>query len=533
MASTGSMMSRSLAAAAILLLAVVHQVGAQSTTLLNSPSEYFGGSNAENDVYLTWADSRALTYDSSIFMPSAADPAVGAAVHWSLIDDSIYLAVAVRATGWVGFGLSENGGMQGADVILFKANTPDELVDAYILDERLPIADDCQSWNFTSSQTDDGFLIFEAVRLLDTGDPQDRVILDDASRMIASTRIIAAWGDAPEVGYHGTNRARAAVRWFDNLDEQEIFTRTMEQNAAGSFKIGASDHPINAVDTAYVKFCASHQDILAQGVPTIDKMSIIGFEPIVSASSAPFVHHFTVRASQGENNGYSATCGGTFPTTIELAYAWAPGEGPFALPSNIGAPYGGLDGFKSFVLEIHYNNPDMVQGLIDSSGVRFYYTTEPREIEIGILTLGDPLMGLRGQALGNGLSSHSFRCPGSCSSTALQQPVTVLREYLHMHQTGKSMVNEQIRDGEIIRTSAIDFFNFDQQGNQAVQQDPFEVLPGDSFNTVCYYQSQDGNSVFVHEFRLLLPPSSSLQRIAVDLRIQLGHQRVRRRMDRA
>jgi len=53
------------------------------------------------------------------------------------------------------------------------------------------------------------------------------------------------------------------------------------------------------------------------------------------------------------------------------------------------------------------------------------------------------------------------------------------------------MYNEHIRNGEVIRTSVVDFFDFDQQGSQPVQQETFEILPGDSFRTRCYFNGDD------------------------------------------
>jgi len=476
----------------IFLLAVL-AVGASAQSLLNSPSSYFGGT--DNIVYRTWAESRASIYASSIFLPSNADPEAGAAIHWNIDGDTLSLAVAARATGWLGFGISENGGMQGADMVLFAANKPDELVDSYVLEERLPLTDCQSSWNLVSSQTNDGFLIFEATRLLDTGDAQDRAIIDDSNQAVPATRIIAAWGDSPQVSYHGNNRVRGAVRWFGDKDEQAAFEQRMLANAEGSFVVRASNYPVKSNDTEYASFCVSKDDILAQDVPDVDNLMIIGYEPIVDEDSKAFVHHFTITGSRDSNNALIGDCEDGFENAFELVYVWAPGEGPFALPDNLGAPYGGVGGFGSFQMETHYNNPELVQGILDSSGVRFYYTTQPREFEMGVLQLGDPDVDLFGQQVGNGISSHSFGCPGACSSFAVQQPVTVLREYLHMHRSGTRAVNQQIRNGQVVRSGSIDFFNFDQQGNQAVVQAPFEVEPGDSFNTVCYYQS-DGNKVF-------------------------------------
>jgi hypothetical protein len=164
------------------------------------PVTYFDGT--DHDAYLKWLQDSS--YERSTFLPSPEGPSTGAALHWNITNDSIYLAVAARATGWVGFGVAESGGMKGADSVIFMA-ADNALIDSYILEERLPIPDDCQSWTLLNSQTDGGFLIFEAVRLLDTGDPQDRLIVEDGDQALPSSRIIAAWSDSDYLQYHGSN----------------------------------------------------------------------------------------------------------------------------------------------------------------------------------------------------------------------------------------------------------------------------------------------------------------------------------------
>jgi len=49
-----------------------------------------------------------------------------------------------------------------------------------------------------------------------------------------------------------------------------------------------------------------------------------------------------------------------------------------------------------------------------------------------------------------------------------------------------------MRDGQVIRSAAVDFWDFDQNGDQAVQQGSFEIMPGDAFRTRCYFDSNDG-----------------------------------------
>lgn len=149
----------------------------------------------------------------------------------------------------------------------------------------------------------------------------------------------------------------------------------------------------------------------------------------------------------------------------------------------------GANGFKTFQLETHYNNPWLDEGVVDSSGVRLYYTTKKREQEYGMILIGDPLVRLQGTPAGP--ASHQFDCPSSCSSLSLNTSVTVLREYLHMHRTGDAMQNQHIRNGQVIREGRVDFFDFNHQGAYGIQQEPFTIEPGDSFRTTCQYSSPD------------------------------------------
>lgn len=74
----------------------------------------------------------------------------------------------------------------------------------------------------------------------------------------------------------------------------------------------------------------------------------------------------------------------------------------------------------SLGVQIHYNNPSLVNGVMDRSGVRLYYTEELRAMDAGLLQIGDPLVALGDPTYGltmlpDGKSMYSFLCPSSCS----------------------------------------------------------------------------------------------------------------------
>jgi len=163
------------------------------------------------------------------------------------------------------------------------------------------------------------------------------------------------------------------------------------------------------------------------------------------------------------------------------------------LPEHVGVPFFGEGNFNSINIQIHYDNPLEIENQYDSSGMRFYYVLEPREQEATYLQVGDPLIRLRDVEIGDGLSEWSFDCASTCSSFALGgQPVTVISEGLHMHKSGVRMIHSQIRNGQVVRSAKIDVYDFEHQGNFEPRNVPYEVQPGDSFQTTCYYR--DGNT---------------------------------------
>jgi len=128
--------------------------------------------------------------------------------------------------------------------------------------------------------------------------------------------------------------------------------------------------------------------------------------------------------------------------------------------------------------------------LIDNSGVRLYFTTDVRPIEVGITETEDPFVALRDTFINEeGLTQYQFECPGSCTQSNMDSLVTVIREFLHMHANGVAATNELIRDGDVVHRGEIQYFDFEQQGNMAVQQQPYQVQPGDGFRTSCTFQT--------------------------------------------
>lgn len=68
--------------------------------------------------------------------------------------------------------------------------------------------------------------------------------------------------------------------------------------------------------------------------------------------------------------------------------AWAMGADAFVYPEETGLSIGGANFNPYVMLEVHYNNPELHQGIIDSSGIRFVLTKSLRKYDAGVIELG-------------------------------------------------------------------------------------------------------------------------------------------------
>jgi DOMON domain len=255
------------------------------------PNEYFAGT--DHDAYIAWYQNvaapkytgSAFVYESSQNKRSTpSEQREGVAIHWYVDESYVYVAVAARAQdGWLALGLAEAGGMKGADMVVYETSKPNVLLDAHVLTERVPIMDVCQDWSFVNAVNEDGFLIFEGKRLLDTGDGQDHAIVDDTETFIPAQRIIAAWGNTTStMTYHGpNNRVRGAIRIYGTTDEVTQF-QSVIAGADGYFDLIVNNHTLENVTTKYVEFCFNWDtDIVPQLVHNDTNIYVVAVETLL------------------------------------------------------------------------------------------------------------------------------------------------------------------------------------------------------------------------------------------------------------
>ena len=262
------------------------------------PSDYFSSlSSDEKEDYTTWLTDHSSSYSRHEFMPSAAASSSfnsstsehyedGAALFWTIDNDTqtIHLALAVHATGWAGFGISEAGGMIGSDMALFEASSPNEIIDAHVVDDRaMPLTDTtCQDWILKSTTTpiagENGWIIVEMSRLLDTHDMQDHALKDDSAISTPPTRLIAAWGDDSTVSYHGDKVARSSVRLF--ASEYTPLKEILSDASDGYFDVLQDMYEIPSNETTYYELCKTFSELSGALPEGTSNVTMIGGESV-------------------------------------------------------------------------------------------------------------------------------------------------------------------------------------------------------------------------------------------------------------
>ena len=143
----------------------------------------------------------------------------GTLIEWTISGDEIELQLTAPTTGWVGFGISESGGMIGGDEFVASVDDTTGAVTSgdyhsTVQDGTAPILDDCDDWVVISGTQTTESTVIVVRRKLDTGDTQDWPILNETM----STRVMLAYGNTDDFGYHGNDQRATTKIDFYNED---------------------------------------------------------------------------------------------------------------------------------------------------------------------------------------------------------------------------------------------------------------------------------------------------------------------------
>ncbi|XP_070581118.1 DBH-like monooxygenase protein 1 homolog [Ptychodera flava] len=427
-------------------------------------------------------------------------------VYWKFDDVKITFEVHVETTGYVGFGFSPNGGMPGSDIVIgwVTDNGRKRFTDRHAVHYGEPIIDETQDYRLLHGTQVDGFTILKFERKLDTcDDGYDWIISRSTARLIWAYHSEDP-ADGQPLPWHG--RANRGSRSLYLLQEPASYVPKLEDiREVKSFEILNNDVQIpHYQDTTYM--CKGFQ------LPKLDKKHHIAmYEPIIEAGNEALVHHFIVYQCRGSFNetlhhGHSSQCYSPnmppeFYSCETIIMGWAIGGGPLYFPEKAGLPFGGDEELSFVMLETHYDNPEYKDTFRDSSGVRVWYTSNLREHDVNMITLGGtvtPAIVIPPKADRFTLSTY---CSSECSKKGLtdsnmnETELHVFGSLLHSHLAGRAIRVRHIRDGvELPMLAQDEHYDFNYQEFVHFKEE-VTVRPGDSFVVECDYETKDRETI--------------------------------------
>jgi hypothetical protein len=126
---------------------------------------------------------------------------------------------------------------------------------------------------------------------------------------------------------------------------------------------------------------------------------------------------------------------------------------------------------------------------VDSSGVRFWYTSNRRPETASVVNVGLAVDILHFVPAGISRAMNSGYCARECTQGIPEQGAKIISTNLHAHTIGAALRLRQIRNG--VELPPVEYnqhydFNFQQT---VAHFDPILVLPGDEFIMDCWYDS--------------------------------------------
>eukprot|EP00479_Gromia_sphaerica_P008110 TRINITY_DN295_c0_g1_i3.p1 TRINITY_DN295_c0_g1~~TRINITY_DN295_c0_g1_i3.p1 ORF type:complete len:383 (+),score=68.76 TRINITY_DN295_c0_g1_i3:191-1339(+) len=284
--------------------------------------------------------------------------------------------MAVNSLGWVGFGRSMNGGMKGADMVVIRgANDDFTATSMSSTDYVPPTVDDVQIWKLVEWNQLNGESYFVAQRAV--GGCTDNLVNLPFEDLEA--RFIFAFGRTQDFVYHTlTQRSNLQLNVFHDepligVPDLPYFDTVMP----------AYEIPLEVDSYICSNFTFPISDV---------KYHIVATEALINHG---LTHHIiawecpngvTVPDHAGPEGSWECSTM-ALDDCIPWPLGWGAGQQIHNLPPHVGVPLG-MDGAQNLVLQVHNNNPTFQAGVLDTNGLRYYYTSELRENDVGVLLIG-------------------------------------------------------------------------------------------------------------------------------------------------
>lgn len=184
----------------------------------------------------------------------------------------------------------------------------------------------------------------------------------------------------------------------------------------------------------------------------------------------------------------------------EFTYVWAVGGRPNFQPPHVGIPIDSED----YILQIHLNNPSLLQDRRANIAFDIFYTEQLRQNDGGMITVQHEVPGIfLSLFVPPDTSNHQVRslCGSECTRNMLPpEGVSVYGVLLHTHNAGRRIRLRHFRNNrELPFVVADENFSSSYQQNRNLPQE-LRILPGDQFVAECGYDSFHVNRTILGGF---------------------------------
>jgi len=251
-----------------------------------------------------------------------------------------------------------------------------------------------------------------------------------------------------------------------------------------------NNYTIPAVKTTFVDFGFNFDD------DSHETFHAIWADAIVKTPQ--YLHHYVVRGCSQKFpdhqvgvplsvlSPFSSNCGHFFG-------GWAPGKTILATPNFAGRLIGKGADIVAFKVQVHYDNPGLVAGVVSNDGMRVHYTPTLRNdtiSEISIVQITrNPSMIVPPQTNRYFLTRM---CRLQVVDRVTMEPAVanILTVGYHAHLLGTEMYTELTKtDGNTVDLASDRIWHFDDQYNRNVMTKHFSVQTGDVIQATCVFNS--------------------------------------------
>ncbi len=208
---------------------------------------------------------------------------------------------------------------------------------------------------------------------------------------------------------------------------------------------------------------------------------VVGFEPRID--NTKIVHHVVLFEAPSSVSSTPEPCNSGGSLQWRMISGWAPGGKGMELPKDVGFPVSPSG--THYVLQIHYSNPQKLEGETDESGYDLC-TEAPRAHEADVVAFG----------------TQDFSIPATdqpftrdCAITVPSQLAgkKLIAAMPHMHKLGTAMTTTLERSGSPdTDLGTVSAWSFDNQPWVSIDA---ETQTGDVIRTKCTWKNDTGSPV--------------------------------------